>query len=419
MPGWARATFITSAPMTTQSGDPSDRPKPVIEPAAGPEESDNITLRALHLRIRQQEILAELGVLALQGTAFLELLSHAARLTADGMQSEFCKVLEYLPGQNRLLVKAGVGWHPGIVGVATVGADLESPSGFALRTGKPVISNHLGNEQRFRTPELLAEHGIRRAMNVILQGDGSPYGVLEVDSRSEGEFSEHDIAFLQGAANLLGMAIERQRHERQINQALSRHQVLLKEANHRMKNSLQIVTGMLRLQATTVNDPKLSDHLAEASSRVSAVGHAYERLSYDLDDENIDIGPYLRDVCEDGARMDSGCKLHFKAADGIKLHADRAIPLALIVNELVTNAAKYAFADRLDGQIWVEVDQLDQKTAFVSVRDDGVGLPAGFDIEKSKGLGMRIVSALVKQLDGQLDQQRLAHGTEFSLKVPL
>ena len=65
------------------------------------------------------------------------------------------------------------------------------------------------NEERFRTPQLLVEHGIRRAMNVILQGDGSPYGVLEVDSRSEGEFSQHDIAFLQGAANILGMAIER------------------------------------------------------------------------------------------------------------------------------------------------------------------------------------------------------------------
>jgi GAF domain-containing protein len=77
-----------------------------------------------------------------------------------------------------------------VVGNATVGADLASPAGYALRTGKPVISNHLENEQQFRTPELLVEHGIRRAMNVILQGDGSPFGVLEVDSQSEGEFSE-------------------------------------------------------------------------------------------------------------------------------------------------------------------------------------------------------------------------------------
>src|SRR4051794_14776724 len=110
-------------------------------------------------------------------------------------------------------MRAGVGWDHGLVGVASVGADLESPSGYALRTGKPVISNHLESEERFRTPELLRVHGVRRAINVILQGDGPPFGVLEVDSRSEGEFTEHDISFLQGAANVLGMAIERQRYE--------------------------------------------------------------------------------------------------------------------------------------------------------------------------------------------------------------
>jgi hypothetical protein len=109
-----------------QSSDRSDAPKPVIEPGGEPFE---FTKRALHLRVRQQEILAELGVLALQGTPFLELLNQTARLTAEGMKAEFCKVLEYLPAQKRLLVRAGVGWHEGIVGAATVGADFESPSG--------------------------------------------------------------------------------------------------------------------------------------------------------------------------------------------------------------------------------------------------------------------------------------------------
>src|SRR4029078_6468587 len=144
--------------------------------------------------------------------------------------------MQYIPAENRLLVRAGVGWGEGVVGNATVGADLDSPAGYALHTGKPVISNHLENEERFRTPELLAEHGIRPAMNIILQGDGLPFGVLEVDSQSEGEFGEHDIAFLQGAANILGMAIERQRYERHLKAALDRHQVLLKEISHRVKN---------------------------------------------------------------------------------------------------------------------------------------------------------------------------------------
>jgi two-component sensor histidine kinase len=256
-------------------------------------------------------------------------------------------------------------------------------------------------------------------MNVILQGDGSPYGVLEVDSRSEGEFSEHDIAFLQGAASLLGMAIERQRYERHLKAALDRHQVLLKEVNHRVKNSLQIVTGMLHLQASSVNDAKLSAQLAEASSRISAVGHAYERLSYDVDVENVDLGAYLQQVCAGAVSMSSHCELNFDAAPDVKLHADRAIPLALIVNELVTNAAKYAFSDRSNGQIWVRVARPEAKTALVSVRDDGVGLPAGFDFSKSKGLGMRIVTALAKQLDARVTQNTGVHGTEFALLVPL
>ena len=185
----------------------------VAEDKPGGEGNAELTATTLRQRVRQQEILAELGVLALRGTPFAELLDHTARLAAEGLNADFGKILEFMPDEQRFLVRAGVGWDPGVVGSATVGADIASPAGYALRTGKAVISNHLENEERFRTPELLVEHGIRRAMNVILQGDNSPFGVLEVDSRSEGEFSESDIVFLQGAANILGMAIERQRME--------------------------------------------------------------------------------------------------------------------------------------------------------------------------------------------------------------
>src|SRR6185437_6440605 len=158
---------------------PSDKPgPPVIEPKPTTEAVDPL-LHALHHRVRQQEILAELGVGALQGPGFDRLLADAARLTAEGLRTEFCKVLEYIPAENQFLVRAGVGWEPGVVGVATIGADVASPAGFALKTGRPVISNHLENEERFRTPEILARHDVHRAMNVILQGDGRPFGVLE------------------------------------------------------------------------------------------------------------------------------------------------------------------------------------------------------------------------------------------------
>ena len=398
---------------------PSDHKAPVVEPPTGNEQPDDLTGRALRQRIRQQELLAELGVLALQRTSFSDMLNHTARITAEGLGAEYCKVLEYIPAENRLLVCAGVGWEAGIVGSASVGADLASPAGYALRTGKPVISNHLENEQRFRTPELLIEHGIHRAMNVILQGDGAPFGVLEVDSTSEGEFSEQDIAFLQGAANILGMAIEQQQYQRKLKAALDRHQVLLKEVNHRVKNSLQVVSSMLQLQARSVGDPELSERLNEASTRVNAVGRAYERLAYNADYENIDLVEYLRQIVGDLQPTVAPCQIEFDAPEEIQFAADRAILVGLILNELVSNAGKYAYPDRPGGSIWVRLVQPDDKSILVSVRDEGVGLSPGFDATASKGLGTRLVNALSKQLGAELTRPMSPIGTDCQLLVPL
>src|SRR6476469_3434093 len=114
-------------------GPSSDPKKPVVEEKPNDGQSDDLSARALRVRIRQQELLAELGVLALQGTSFIEMLNHTARVTAEGLEAEYCKVMQYIPAENRLLVRAGVGWGEGVVGNATVGADSESRAGYALR----------------------------------------------------------------------------------------------------------------------------------------------------------------------------------------------------------------------------------------------------------------------------------------------
>jgi len=391
--------------------------QPIVEPKP---ESDipDPTGAALHQRVRQQEILAELGVTALQGASFNELLTDTVRLTAEGLRAEFCKVLEHIPSENRFLVRAGVGWSAGIVGVASVGADLASPAGFALRTGKPVISNHLENEERFRTPEVLQQHGIRRAMNVILQGEGRPFGVLEVDSQSEDEFVEHDLAFLQGAANILGMAIERDRHERSLKAALVRHQFLLKEMNHRVKNSLMIVSSVLHLQAKDIDDANLTLHLDEASHRVAAVAKAHDQLYHGSDIERMDIGKYIEAICKDLQASVSQSTIHTDVKYGIEVSTDRAISSALIVNELITNAAKYANPDKSGGTIWVTVAPLGDDDFSISVRDEGVGLAPGFDLRKAKGLGMRIINSFSQQLNGTLSVRVQNPGTEFIVTIP-
>src|ERR1700723_1069317 len=100
---------------------PSSDQKPVVERKPSDEQSDELTAHALRQRIRQQELLAELGVFALQRTSFIGMLDHTARMTAEGLAADYCKVMEYITAENRLLVRAGVGWDEGVAGVASVG----------------------------------------------------------------------------------------------------------------------------------------------------------------------------------------------------------------------------------------------------------------------------------------------------------
>ena len=387
----------------------------VEQPPEGTPEPE-LSIEALRLRVRQQELLSDFGVLALKGTPFPELLDKAAQLTAEGLKAEFAKVLKYIPEEKRFLVCAGVGWGPGIVGTATIGADMASPAGYALRTGNPVISNHLDIEERFRTPELLVQHGIRRAMNVILQGDANPFGVLEVDSRSEGEFTQSDITFLQGVANILGMAIERQRMEANLRNALDRQALLLKESNHRVNNSLQIVASMLHLQSSNTDNPDLQRELREAGSRIAAVARAHQRLYSSNRIESLDLGIYLSDVCKDLNASIPSCEISVNAQEGIIKPTDRAVAVALLVNELVSNAIKHAYRGGRC-RIWVNLARKGG-SVLLTVRDVGVGLPVDFDLEGGRRLGMRLVNAFTKQLQGDLQVLRRQPGTEFVVTIP-
>src|SRR4029077_3050030 len=129
------------------------------------------------------------------------------------------------------------------------------------------------------------------------------------------------------------------------------------------------------------------------ASRISTVGRAYDRLAYAADYEKIDLTGYLKEGLEGLERAVSPNIIHFEAPPNISMLADRAILIGLIINELVSNAGKYAYPDRPGGPIWVTVAQIENRTVALSIRDEGVGLPAGFDLTKSKRLGTRLVSA--------------------------
>jgi two-component sensor histidine kinase len=215
------------------------------------------------------------------------------------------------------------------------------------------------------------------------------------------------------------MAIERERHERNLNEALERQQFLVKEMNHRVKNSLALVVGMLRLQARQNSDPEFTQHLEDATLRVAAIARVHEQLYQSADVERFDVGRYIEAICTDLSASFAQCKIHVEAQAGIIIPTDRAISSALIVNELVSNAAKHAYRGRGAGDVWVNVAATGANSFFIAIRDEGGGLPEGAQFGDGKGLGARMVRALAEQLGASLEVVARQPGVEFIVTAPL
>ncbi|MBU8544258.1 MULTISPECIES: sensor histidine kinase [Roseomonadaceae] len=352
------------------------------------------TARELRRRLHQQQLISAFGREALRGAGLDGLLQDAARAASEGLDTDLAKVLQHLPGEQCLLIVAGVGWGPDVIGVVRFGTDLASPAGFALRTGAPVISNHLGGEGRFRTPQLMVEHGVRRAVNVLIRGEAGapPFGVLEVDSRdAQEEFSESDVAFLQSLANVVGLAIDRDRDRRD-------RDLLTREAHHRVKNSLQIAQTLLRLQLREVEDPEAKRQLEQAARRIMTIGAVHERLFSGPAIGLVVVATYLRGLVEDLRASlgvgDGGRPLALEvtpASEEAVWDGDRVTTLGLVATELVTNAFKYG---RGTVTLRFEIAALTGGGTLV-VADEGDGPPPGFDQAKG-GLGMRILTTLLR-----------------------
>jgi two-component sensor histidine kinase len=389
-----------------------------VESPLPPEEGATLP-EQLAYRLRQQQLAADFGLFAFKTRDVPALLQEATCACAEGLQAKFCKILEHLPAEGKFLVVAGVGWNPGVVGHARVGADIQSPTGYAFQTGDPVISNQLSSDQRFRTPQLLVEHGIHRAINVIIRGDGAPFGVLEVDSPNPGRFTSADISFLQGFANLLGVAIERQKLEEELKnqkllleQALEQQRVLAQEIDHRVKNSLALVAGLLSMQSRSSSSPELKRALTDAEGRVHTIAEVHDRLWKRSGGRTVRLDEFMNELCE---RFASIAPKHSFTWDvvPIMISADRAITLGLLANELITNVYKYAYPDGA-GALSLTIHRHDETRLCLVVIDHGVGLPDGAQ-SSTKGMGMKVISTLAHQLKGEAKWASAEPGTRFTL----
>jgi two-component sensor histidine kinase len=201
--------------------------------------------------------------------------------------------------------------------------------------------------------------------------------------------------------------------------ALERHQFLIGEMNHRVKNSLALVASMLRLQAREDSDPAFAEQLKDATLRVAAIARVHEQLYQTSDVEHFDVGRYIEAICKDLGASFAQCEINVEAQPGIVISADRAISSALIVNELVSNAAKHAYRGQGAGHVWVSVASTGVDSFCIAVRDEGDGLPEGFEFGKGRGLGARMVRSLAGQLNASLEVVARHPCAEFILTAPL
>jgi signal transduction histidine kinase len=431
---------------------------------------------ALDYRLRQQALLAELGRRALTFTNVDELLQEAARLVALGLETQFCKVLQYLSGEGRLLVRAGVGWEDHVIGVATIGADLASPAGYALHTGKPVISNDLHAETRFRTPELLRRHAIERAINVIVTSGGTPFGVLEADSQVGKTFTEHDIDFLQAAANLLGLAIERradaealtrlnetleQRIEaevgerRQTEQALQAAQKmeavgqLTGSVAHDFNNLLTVIRGNLDLIAAAISGHEKLERLLDAAQKgvergekltsqllafarkqtlhpqvcnVNQLVREFDVLAGRLLGETIsltvDLDPAIS-LCELDTTQFSSALLNLLVNAGDAMPAGGTVTLQTRNAELDSDSAAHIPEAAPGRYVMIAVEDTGEgMTPEVALRATEPFFTTK-EVGKGTGLGLSQVYGFVRQSDGFLKiESALGVGTSVRLYLP-
>ncbi len=206
-----------------------------------------------------------------------------------------------------------------------------------------------------------------------------------------------------------------------IDELLKQKDLLLRELQHRVMNSLALLSSLLEMQRRSTKSSVAKENLANARDRVVAMGTVYRQL-YQADTlEYVEFSEFLKTICSTSGNAYVGAKRPSieVEADSLELSGQHAISLGMLTHELITNALKHAFSGSESGSIKVTLKHRKRRAIDLSIADRGRGLPPDFKIDgKSSSLGMKIVVSTVQQLGGTLEINRLKPGTEFVIHLP-
>jgi PAS domain S-box-containing protein len=359
----------------------------------------------LRTRAKQQEALAQLGERALAQPDLERLLNDAVSTVALTLSVDFVKILELMPGDNDLLLRAGFGWKTDLVGTVLTTAEPDSLARFTLDSAEPVVIEDFAGEKRFEISAYLKDHNCACGMNVAIAGrDGRAYGILGVCSSRKRRFGAQDTMFLAAAANLLAGAIQRRLLEQ-------RHELMIRDMRHRSGN---LFSQLLALFSQTARTSKnIPDLTTKYQARVLAMANAH-RLITEGGWQSIPIiellhavlGPYLDRASLKGPNID--------------LEPDPVFTLSAALHELAANATKHGSLSRAKGQLdlrW-SVERTARGRSLIMDWVEKNGPPTRRP--RKSGFGTRLIDLVIqRQLNGEVIRNYSSEGLSVKMLVPL
>ncbi len=274
-----------------------------------------------------------------------------------------------------------------------------------------------------------AQNGNFKLTKSILSSDfevQNEKGMIEVvylEDRPQafcGPFLEEEKQLLDSVAQMLAVYLMRRQRDDELNKALLRKELMLKEIHHRVKNNLQIILSLLRLQEGILTDRKLKDLIKLSENRVKALSVIHEKLYGSGDLHNIDYKDCIKELLEhllSSYSADSHNIRYELDCAKLPISIDQAIPFGLIINELVTNSIRHAFKSSQEGFIHLRIN-CDEKFCTLEYEDNGCGIPKEIDLKNPTTLGYQLINSLAAQIDGKKGLCEEKNGFSFHLKFP-
>jgi two-component sensor histidine kinase/HPt (histidine-containing phosphotransfer) domain-containing protein/CheY-like chemotaxis protein len=417
-------------------------PKDEPMPAAGSRSRPDGVSRLLS----QQAVLLSFAGFAYGESDFDRTLNDAARVCAEMMGVPFCRIWRHRPEANDLLIAAVNGWPSSGMRSSIPLSEARSLQVCTFTTGRPAMCADLTKGNELLAADYAGQGFVSTLMVRILSHEGQPWGLLEVDDTRRHEYEEQDVEVMTDLASILselvnqssrlngalqlkieGMnsmitgrihaVVENQRTTAAKNLAREEKNVVTQELQHRVRNNLQLIYGMLSRQLVAATEPSQREGISAISRCVITLGRVYDHLMGTGLGERIDFGSYLASLCSSFAEMEDPQQPKVVLtcqATKVMLDLDTVTALGLIVAELISNSYLHAFPDG-KGTISVslQLNRLRDEGTIV-VADDGVGFDQNGDV-KQTGLGM--VRRLVKQINGSVDHQS-GDGSVWTLRFP-